>query len=497
MVAISAVVVSIGRVTFDLEFGTEQARAARSVLGDLGVSVLGGDDVITAAEGLAGALDAVSLDDADVMIVLQATFADADAVISLAATSPLPIVVWSFPEPRKGARLRLNSLCGANLAAYSLRRRRHPCAFVHIDPLHPSSGARVAWAIESALAGSGELAVPVTVGRRGEPAAVAEASAVDGRLRGSRVGVIGAPPDGFEPCLGDDESIASTFGVEVTRLELGDLFTLATNARRADVDATIERIRATVDVDAAISADDLVPSARLYRGIRDAVDAGGLGAVATRCWPECMTEFGGAVCTPHAMLTEDRVPGVCEADVLGAVTALVLQHVAGTDPFIADLVDLDESDDTSVLWHCGVASSKLADPGADLVGTVHPNRRVPLVNQFALRPGRVTVARVSQLAGGLHLVLGSGEMLDRPRAYDGTSGTLHWDRPAADVARTIFDLGIEHHLGVVYGDHREVLVELARRWGIPVVLLGGDATGRAMRDDGSLDPGAAAPSRRT
>jgi L-fucose isomerase-like protein len=185
-----------------------------------------------------------------------------------------------------------------------------------------------------------------------------------------------------------------------------------------------------------------------------------------------MAEFGGAACTPHAMLTEDRVPGVCEADVLGAVTALVLQLVAGTDPFIADLVDIDESDDTSVLWHCGVASSRLASADAVAVGTVHPNRRIALAGQFALRPGRVTVARISQCSGALHLVLAGGEMLGRPRAYDGTCGTIRWDRPVRDVADTILGLGVEHHLGVVYGEHREVLVELARRWGIPVVRLG-------------------------
>jgi hypothetical protein len=63
-------------------------------------------------------------------------------------------------------------------------------------------------------------------------------------------------------------------------------------------------------------------------------------------------------------------------------------------------------------------------------------------------------------------------MLDRPRPYSGTCGTIHWDRPVRDVAATIFGEGVEHHLGVVYGDHDDVLVELARRWDIPVIRLG-------------------------
>jgi L-fucose isomerase-like protein len=295
---------------------------------------------------------------------------------------------------------------------------------------------------------------------------------IDERLRRSRIGIIGAPPTGFEPCAGDDDQIASTFGVEVVRLGLGDLFAEATAACASCIDEAVGRVSSTLSVDPALSKADLEPSARLYCGLRHFVDDDGLAAVATRCWPECMADYGGAVCTPHAMLTEDRVPGVCEADVFGAITALVLQLVAGSDPFIADLVDIDDSDDTSVLWHCGVASSRLAHPDAVPVGTVHPNRGVALVNEFALRPGRVTVARLSQCAGGPHLVLAAGEMLDRPRPYSGTCGTIRWDLPVRDVAATIFGLGVEHHLGIVYGEHDDVLVELARRWNIPVIRLG-------------------------
>ena len=477
----TASLLTLGRPTFDVEFGAEQAAAAQRVLHEVGVTTIGDDTVLTDAVDIAQAVERTRTQMTDVMIVLQATFADASSVISISEASDIPIVVWSFPEVRRGARLRLNSLCGANLAAYSLRRRQHRCAFVHTDPTATDAGDRVRIAIDEACrtaptAPSAEIATPVL-----DPHVVRVAERIDERLHRNRIGIIGAPPSGFEPCGGDDEEIAAAFGVQVVRLELDDLFTEANAAGCSRVDGVVDRVSTTLAVDPALSRDDLEPSARLYCGMRNFVDDDGLAAVATRCWPECMAEFGGAACTPHAMLTEDRIPGVCEADVLGAVTALVLQRVAGSDPFIADLVDVDESDDTSVLWHCGVASSRLAAPRDTPVGTVHPNRRVPLVNQFALRPGRVTVARISQCSGGLHLVLAGGEMLDRPRPYDGTCGTIRWDRSVRDVADTIFGLGVEHHLGVVYGDHRDVLVELARRWGIPVVRLGEDGLGEKQR----------------
>ncbi len=185
-----------------------------------------------------------------------------------------------------------------------------------------------------------------------------------------------------------------------------------------------------------------------------------------------MTEYGGAMCTPMAMLTEDGVPSVCEADLYGAITALILGDISGTDPFIADLVDADMSDNTSVVWHCGVASTQLADPDERPIGITHPNRHRALANQFALRPGRVTVARLSQSANEVTMLLGGGELLARPRPFQGTCGVLHWDRPIGDVLSTVFERGLEHHLGIVYGDHRAALEALAAAWQIPVTYLG-------------------------
>lgn len=472
----TAAVIALGRSTFDVELGGEHAAAARGLLESIGVATIGGNTVLTEPADAFAAATAATNERVDVVIVLQATFTDAGTVIGIADRSAVPIVVWSFPEARLGGRLRLNSLCGANLAAYSLRRRRHRCAFVHVDPLDAGARERVAAAIDAARSprtaphGPTDPADPPVL----DPHVVRLVERIDERLRRSSVGVVGEPPAGFEPCRGDDDQIAETLGVRVRRVGLDRLFDTASAVRRDAVDDVLDRVSTSLAVEPGLTRADIEPSARLYCALRHFADDDALSAVATRCWPECMADFGGAVCTPHAMLTEDQVPGVCEADVLGAVTAFVLQLVAGSDPFIADLVDIDERDDTSVLWHCGVASTRLADPGETVVGTVHPNRKVALVNQFALRPGRVTVSRISQCGGDLHLVIAGGEMLERARPYTGTCGTIRWDRPVRDVASTIFERGVEHHLGVVYGDHGAVLEELARQWGIPVVRLGED-----------------------
>jgi L-fucose isomerase-like protein len=473
---VTAALISIARETFDVELATFNSNAAAHVLAAAGVVTVGSVTPLTDPVAIAAAINRIAASKVELVIVLQATFTDASPYVALATATDTPIMVWSFSEPRTGGRLRLNSFCGANLAAYSLQRRRHPVAFVHVDPMRCDADHRVRQAIEAALHTTGRAV-------RDEAGGVEDRTRTSGRsaaqkvartLRHSRVGIVGRPPDGFEPCDGDEALIESVFGVAVERIELNDLFCTAARTPDDQVVATIGRIKAAVDLAPCVTPDDLDRSVQLFHGLKCLGEDHRLAAVATRCWPECMTDFGGAACAPQAMLTHDGVPCACEADVLGATTALMLHLVSGSEPLIADLVDIDEGDNTSVLWHCGVAATGLADPSRRPVGTVHPNRHRALIHQFALKPGRVTIARLSQADNQFSLVIGSGEMLSRPRPFDGTCGVLRWDMPIKDVASTIFGRGIEHHLGVVYGEHRDVLVELARLWQIPVIRLGHD-----------------------
>jgi L-fucose isomerase-like protein len=469
-------VVPIGRPTFDLELGAQQVATAMAVLAGLGVGLSGEQTILTDVDELDASLAAARANlagDPDVVVVLQATFSDSTLVGRVADRLGSPIVVWSFPEARTGDRLRLNSLCGANLAAYLLRRRTHRVEFVHVDPSVEAAAGIVARAIESATDG-----VSADGGHSPSPSGSAESSdagrSIAARLTNRRIGVVGDPPNGFEPCAGDVDEMREVTGIEVDRIPLPTLFDEADAAPEAVRTATIERVRAALDLDADTARAGLDESVALHAGLSALADRHGWSALATRCWPECMTEYGGAVCTPMAMLTEDGVPGVCEADLYGAATALILREIAGSDPFVADLVDSDESDDTSVVWHCGVAPVTLADPDVRPVAITHPNRHRALANQFALRPGRVTIARLSQAGGALSMVIGAGEILRRPRAFQGTCGVLRWDQPVSAVLATVFGRGLEHHVGLVYGDHGAALESLAAAWDLPVIRLGVD-----------------------
>ena len=329
------VVIPIGRPTFDLELGSVQVAAATSVLESLGVQPADVPAIVTDIDGLDDVLAAVA-DPTELVVVLQATFADASLVGRIADRVDAPMVVWSFPEERTGGRLRLNSLCGANLAAYLLRRRGTRVRFVHVDPTDPDAPELVREALDTA-----SEPIAVAIAQQDIAARVVDVPVHVGAFAGRRIGVVGEPPSGFEPCEGDIDEVRHITGIEVDRIALDDLFTAADSVGEAERTATSQRIFATMDVADDVRTAGMDRSVGLYGGLAGLARRHGWSAVATRCWPECMTEYGGAMCTPMAMLTEDGVPSVCEADLYGAITALILEEISGTDPFIADLVDAD------------------------------------------------------------------------------------------------------------------------------------------------------------
>ena len=94
-----------------------------------------------------------------------------------------------------------------------------------------------------------------------------------------------------------------------------------------------------------------------------------------------------------------------------------------------------------------------------------------LLQEFALKPGRVTLARISQSGNVVRMVLAGGEMLRAPKSFAGTSGVVRFDRPVCDVLDAMLGEALEHRFGIAYGDHRPALRALAAEMGVAVVEL--------------------------
>lgn len=452
-------ILPLGRPTFDVAYAEETLAGMLAALEARGDVLAGPRTLLFDADATRAAIDALKEAAPTQVLILQVTFTDASMVVEAAKALAVPLCIWSVPEPRSGGRLRLNSLCGLNLAAHALGLNGREFGWLHAAPGAPEIAAAL-----GELLGGERITRPIALA---QPSPASRNSAI----QGARIARIGRRPDGFDTCAYDTTKLASLAGVSVDEYELDDIFGRAAAVRPEEA-AGLRRQAETIAGDLAmLDQPQLDRSLRLKAAIEQIRDAGRYDAFAIRCWPEAFTEYGGAVCGPVAMMGEARVPCACEADVYGALSTLLLQRVADAPAFLADLVDVDAADDSAIVWHCGQAPVSMADSDFSPRATIHTNRKMPLLFEFPLKPGRVTFFRISQARGQTFAVIGGGEMLKRPMAFTGTSGTVRFDSGSGTVLGKIMNAGLEHHMALTYGDHLDELRAAARDLGLPVLEL--------------------------
>ncbi len=366
-------------------------------------------------------------------------------LVDLAQGVDAPLMMWAVPEERTGGRLRLNSFCGINLGAHGLTR----------------AGLRYDWT----------YAQPEDAAALRKLLTLARAGRVKRLLRSARVGRIGDHPAGFDPCSYDPDAIAERLGAQVVRRDLAGVFESVRSAAPGEVDGALAQIKQRVDGLDALDQPALRGTLGAYVTLKRLAQEDDLSGLAIRCWPEFFTELGCAACGAMSLLSDELTPCSCEADVNGTITQLMLQWLSGEQAFGTDVVGFDLERDNAVVWHCGQAPLSMADPEFQPRGTIHSNRKLPLLMEFPLKPGRVTIARLTQARGAYTLVVGAGEMLRAPMSFTGTSGVLRFDRPASDVLNTIMTEGLDHHISLTYGDYVEELLALARMLELPVLRL--------------------------
>jgi L-fucose isomerase-like protein len=438
-------VLAVGRSTFDVEYAQQVFDQAWSALQRLDATLAGEPRIHYEADAALAAYAVLKASEVDLLLVVQVTFTDAAVVTSIAQTLDVPLVLWTFPEPRTGGRLRLNSFCGANLASHTLSRRGRMLENVHGAP---DSAEAVAQILDAA-----------------------RAAAVVRDLARSRILVVGEHPTGFDACNYTPEEVRSRFGVETVTTPVSAFLDSVKALPESAADEPYARRARDF---ANLGEMDTVATRKTlkaYAALKSRADREGYDGVAVRCWPEFFTEYGCAACGAIALMNEDGRPGGCEADVYGVISSLVLQATSGQSVFNTDLVDVDPVSDTVVFWHCGQAPLDMADPEVAPRATIHSNRKLPLLSEFPLKPGRVTLCRITQGEGRLRMMLAGGEMIRAPLAFSGTSGVARLDIPADAYRAKLLDQGLEHHSSIAYGEYRPVLRRIARMLALDLVEL--------------------------
>ncbi len=252
---------SIARPTFDIPLAQAVTAQARDLLDSAGFTLTGPDALISTLEEARQA--AQSLGDIDLLVLFQATFADSTMAVELAQAIGAPLLMWAIPEAPTGGRLRLNSLCGINLAGHALRRAGYSYKTIYAD----ANDSVVVEKIRS----------------------VAQAGYVLRRLQGTQIGRIGEHPAGFDTCRVNYAELKNRFGVEIVQIALNAVFEQARQADPTEVETVREYLSPRLAGMDALDQPALNGTLGAYVTMRDLAAQKQLSGFAVRCWPEFFT----------------------------------------------------------------------------------------------------------------------------------------------------------------------------------------------------------------
>ena len=382
----------------------------------------------------------------DLIVFQNLTFANAAYMAEVLRQTSCPVVLWTLREPViDGGRLRLNSLTGAYSAANTLRAfSDRPFVYVFGAP----EEERVQESLQAAAA----------------------AARLKRDMRSLKLAAVGHTPQGFGFGRALDAELMDAFGVELEAIEARELIDRAKGYTDEECRPYLEKTAQMTCGFEQTPERNRLDHARLYKAYSDYVQAGGIGALASRCWPDFFTAYGTPVCTVLSLLNDEGVAAACEADVYGALSMWIGMQLTGEPVFFGDPVSLDEAENTITFWHCGAAACSLARKDTGAAVGVHPNRRIGPAMDFGCEAfPEATVFRIGREPdGGFRFFITEGEALDKPKQFIGTSIVVKTDSDSrAVVEQSVLD-GFEPHFVVLKGRHAGTLSALADMFGFPV-----------------------------
>ncbi len=313
--------------------------------------------------------------------------------------------------------------------------------------------------------------------------------AAGARLRGMRYGLGGSRSLEMLTASVDPNQWLTQFGIDIDGWDELDVVD-----RSASIDEkTVQHYQAWLKstFGGVAVADNVVEqSIRLYATLKQVIEEKHFDFISVKCLP-VMARVATSFCLSHAVLGDaadadgpkERIICACESDSNGALTMQVMKNVDDQAINFADVRWMDPVEGVLRISNCGSQATDLAASPKDIQWVKHGLQELPwkhggMCPQCVSKPGRVTMARMSRIAGNYAMLIAGGESQKKTREDLKTTGwefSPHtWIRLDAPVKAFLNDLR-SNHIHVMYGDFRAELVHLCHSLGIrPIVPEGLD-----------------------
>jgi L-fucose isomerase-like protein len=385
----------------------------------------------------------------DGLIVCPLDFGDERSASKIAEILHVPVLLFATKEPPANTDAALgrvsDSYCGNLSMASGFYRRKIPFQYAGLFFPHEQGLKEVVQTFVKGVA-------------------------VVKKMKGARIGQVGVRPPTFETVGFNETAMIRKFGQNVIYKDLSEIVLRA--QKYSQDDPLLQSIVSAMRQEAAtitVGDDYLNKEARMEAALIEFWRENKLSAMAMSCWPAIQGIYNFSTCTLFGRLTGQEKLTACEADILGALSMLV-NYSAALGEAIPHFVDWTiqhrEFENRLLAWHCGNAPVSLAhDPKSVAIRSRRDMKGVlPIqdddgqagLNQFQLRPGKVTFCRLAEYDGEWKMLMTTGEIIPSDETL---AGTWSWVEVSDHdrLYRTLVEEGFIHHASMVHGDQVNAL----------------------------------------
>jgi L-fucose isomerase-like protein len=321
-------------------------------------------------------------------------------VARLAKELNVPILLWGPRDERpdeKGIRLR-DSQCGLFATGKVLRRFQVPFTYLTNCRLEDPEFER---GLIDFLAVCNIVKV----------------------FRNTRILQIGPRPFDFWSTMCNEGELLEKFNIQLSPIPIPELTEAMKRVKeeRAEVAEVVNYCNTNMCI--KVKPEHLETIAVLKVAMKTLAKRYGCNAIAIQCWNALQSEIGIMPCASNSLLNEEGIPVVCETDIHGAITSLLVEAAAMDDTrsFFADwTVRHPDNENGELLQHCGPWPISVAQEKPAIGYPLAFNH--PGAVEAQAKFGDMTLCRFDGDNGQYSLLLGNAKGIEGPY----TKGTYVW-----------------------------------------------------------------------
>ncbi len=393
------------RSIFSAPDAVKYANLTRDRLRELGVEFVDIDDI--SADGLLhNDEDRIKIEEkfkrekVDGLFFPHGNFGTEYEVARLAKNMGLPVLLWGPRDERpdeNGIRLR-DSQCGLFATGKVLRRFKVPFTYLTNCRLTDPEFER---GVKDFLAVCNVVKT----------------------FKNTRILQIGPRPFDFWSTMCNEGELLEKFNIQLAPIPLPELTQEVKKAKeeKTEVAEVMEYCHKNMIV--KVKEEELENIAAMKVAMKRLAVKYGCNAAAIQCWNALQTELGIMPCAANSLLNEEGLPVVCETDIHGAITAVMVEAATldDTRSFFADwTVRHPDNENGELLQHCGPWPISVAQEKPSIgypLAFDHPGA-VEAQAKF----GELTLARFDGDNGEYSMLLGNAKGIPGPY----TKGTYLW-----------------------------------------------------------------------